>query len=105
MLQEYEPLTGREWMVLTTGETMDLDVPYARNNSDVLWASREGESVAESKAYWQFFPTIQSKYGSPTKSASNTHPAVLPDTAMTDPYVRVAHLSRFAFSVRYDRLY
>lgn len=45
-MQEHEPLIGREGTVLTTGETMDLDVPYARNNSDVSWASREGESVA-----------------------------------------------------------
>lgn len=34
----------------------------------------EDGGAAESKAYWQFFPIIQSKYGSPTKSASNTHP-------------------------------
>lgn len=34
----------------------------------------EDGGAAESKAYWQFFPIIQSKYGAPTKSANNTHP-------------------------------
>lgn len=34
----------------------------------------EDGGAAESKAYWQFFPIVQSKYGPPTKSANNTHP-------------------------------